>query len=119
MADTPEGKVKSTLRKLLAEYDGMYAYWPVPSGFGKRTIDVLGCYRGRFFAVEAKAEGKKPTLLQVGTINEIDYAMGMTFTIIGVASPVFGELRAWLDRTTKEIPHDPHLTPDPVQRRPI
>ena len=27
-------------------------------------MDFLGCYRGRFFAIETKAPGKKPTLRQ-------------------------------------------------------
>jgi hypothetical protein len=119
MATTPEGKVKQIIRDLLAEYDGMYAYWPVPSGFGKRTIDVLGCYRGLFFAIEAKRDGKQPTLLQVGTINDIEKAMGKTFVIAGEGSPVLGELRAWLDKATRDIYNDPHLTRDPVARRPI
>ena len=56
MASTPEGRVKDAIRDVLAEYgEEMWTYWPVPSGYGRKTIDVLGCYRGSFFGIEAKA----------------------------------------------------------------
>ena len=119
MATTPEGRVKSRLRELFAQYDGMYSYWPVPSGFGKTTLDVLGCYRGKFFSVETKAEGKKPTLRQTEEIKHIEYAMGKAFVMSGEASPVFDELREWLDLLTTTVPHDPHISPDQVNRRPL
>lgn len=116
---TPEGKVKDKLRKLLAKFDGMYTYWPVPSGYGKTSLDVLGCYRGRFFIVETKAPGKKPTLRQTTEMQNAERAMGKCFAIAGVDSPVFDELKAWLDDLTRTVPNDPHLTPDTVNRSPI
>src|SRR6187455_904676 len=119
MAPTPEGKVKGQVRSLLAEYQGIYTYWPVPSGYGKTNLDVLGCYRGRFFLIETKAAGKKPTLRQVEEIQAVDAAMGRTFVITGLNDPVLGELRAWLDQLTKDIPYAPTITPDPVNRRVI
>jgi hypothetical protein len=119
MAATPEGKVKAKLRSILNGYAGMYSYWPVPTGFGPTTLDVLGCYRGRFFAIETKAEGKKPTLRQVGELQRIERAMGEAFIISGVNSPVFGVLIEWLDDLTRTIPDAPHITPDKVNRRAI
>ena len=116
---TPEGYTKKRLRKILAQYDGMYTYWPVPSGFGRTTVDVLGCYRGRFFMVEAKAEEKKPTLKQTIELNNAEAAMGKTFVMAGPQDPAFDDLVAWLDELTRTIPYDPHLTPDQVSRRPI
>lgn len=116
---TPEAHVKVKLRRILAKYDGMFTYWPVPTGFGSTTLDVLGCYRGRFFAVETKAAGKKPTLRQTGELQKIERAMGKTFVIIGTDSPVFEELEVWLNFLTRTIRDDPHLTPDPVARRAI
>lgn len=114
---TPEGKVKAKVRELLRGYTGMFSYWPVPMGFGRTTVDVLGCYRGRFFAIETKAEGKKPTLNQSIEIGLVELAMGKVFVISGPQSAGFDELRAWLDHLTETIVDDPHLTPDPVNRR--
>jgi hypothetical protein len=119
MTTTPEGKVKLKVRILLAEYEGMYSYWPVPSGYGKTSLDVLGCYRGRFFSIETKAPGKKPTLRQTMEIRDIEAAMGRSFVIAGEDSPVLRELEAWLDLLTETVKHDPHFTSDKVNRRAV
>ena len=116
---TPEGRVKAKVRKLLLEYKGIYVFMPVPGGFGQTTLDFLGCYRGRFFCIETKAEGKKPTLRQVTMLRDIGRAMGQTFVIAGVDSPVIEELREWLDQLTETIDDHTYLTPDPVRRRTI
>jgi len=116
---TPEGRVKAKVRELLRQYDGMYLYMPVPTGFGQTTLDFLGCYRGRFFSIETKAEGKQPTLRQMTLLQDIDRAMGRTFIISGVNSPVIDQLREWLNQLTETIDDHPYLTPDPVHRRPI
>jgi hypothetical protein len=117
MGTTPEGAVKRKLRKLLADYPDVYTYWPVPTGFGKTTLDVLGCYRGRFFEVETKAPGKKPTLRQQVELETIARAMGKTFVITGTDSPVFEELRQWMDDLKHTVPYDPHIPPDETNRR--
>jgi len=116
---TPEARVKSTLRKLLEDYDGLYTYWPVPFGYGRTTLDVLGCYRGRFFTVETKAAGKKPTLRQMGELENIALAMGKTFIISGADSPVLDDLRCWLDDLTLTVPYAANIPRDPTNRRPI
>jgi len=97
----------------------MYTYWPVPSGFGRTTIDVIGCYRGRFFGVEVKGEGKKPTLRQTQELTSMAKAMGKTFVVIGPSDPVLDDLKQWLDELTETIPNDPDLPPDTVRRRRI
>jgi hypothetical protein len=119
MATTPESKVKAKLRKLLGNYPDVYTYWPVPTGFGKTTLDVLGCYRGRFFEVETKAPGKKPTLRQQVELESIGRAMGKTFVITGTDSPVFDELRQWLDELTATVDYEPVIPTDQTKRRPI
>lgn len=116
---TPEGRTKARLRRILDEYVGIYTYWPVPTGYGNTTLDVLGCYRGRFFSVETKAEGKKPTLRQTVEIRNIELAMGRAFVIAGVDSPVFDDLRQWLAEQTEATPYDPNLTQDTVSRHPV
>ena len=112
---TPEGRIKSSVRKLLARYQGMYSYWPVPGGFGRATIDVIGCYRGRFFGVEVKAPGNKPTLRQTRTLSEMQAAMGRTFVVDDDGE----ELKQWLDKLTEEIGDYPHIALDQVRRRAI
>jgi hypothetical protein len=116
---TPEARVKTKLRKLIQSYSGLYLYWPVPSGYGATSLDVLGCYRGRFFSVETKAEGKKPTLRQQKELEAIAGAMGKTFVITGTDSPVFDDLRCWLDDLTLTVRHVADIPPDTVARRPI
>lgn len=116
---TPESYTKKRLREILAQYDGMYSYWPVPSGFGRTTVDCLGCYRGRFFIVETKAEKKKPTLKQTIELQDAEAAMGKSFWMAGPKDPAFDDLIAWLNDLRKNVPNDPRVTPDAVNRRPI
>src|SRR5262245_62151963 len=107
---TPEAAVKRKLRKLLGKYGSeMYVFWPVPSGYGSTTLDALGCYRGRFFAVETKREGNKPTLRQQQALTDIEYAGGRSFVVIGENSPELGELESFLNALQEAVPHDPHI----------
>lgn len=116
---TPEGRAKKTVREILARYPSMYTYWPVPSGFGRTNIDVIGCYRGRFFGIEVKADDKKPTLKQTEELKYMAQAMGKTFVIAGSSDPAIDALIRWLDQLTETIADDPHIPPDTVRRRPI
>lgn len=86
---TPEARVKNKLRSLLTDSDRwgyIYHYWPVPGGYGATTLDVIGCYRGLFFAVEVKKPGGRPTLRQQGVIEDIGLAGGRAFVVDGEAS---------------------------------
>lgn len=109
--------MKDVIRDVLAEFPQVWTYWPVPTGYGRRTIDCLGCYRGRFFGIEAKAPSKKPTLNQTEELQDIDAAMGKTFVIDRTDSSVIGDLRAWLTELTETVPYDPHISRDRVRRR--
>jgi hypothetical protein len=116
---TPEGKTKVKVKALLSRYPGLYTYWPVPSGFGRTTLDCIGCYRGRFFAIEAKAEGKKPTLRQTQELTRMADAMGKTFVIAGPNSPEMEKLRNWLDELESTIDDRPYFTSDQTRRRTV
>ena len=73
---TKERDVKNALRKYLSEIRA-YQYWPVPTGYGATTIDVLICYQGRFYGVETKRPGvKKPTARQHSVLDHIATAGG-------------------------------------------
>lgn len=75
---TPEGRVKAKLKKILG---GAYQFWPVQTGYGAATVDVLACIVGRFWGIECKAPGKKPTPRQLTTMKQIRAAGGRTFWV--------------------------------------
>lgn len=73
---TPESKVKDKIKVLLKKYNVWY-YMPVSMGMGQHGIpDFICCINGKFLAIEAKAEGKVPTALQVMQMGKIKVAGG-------------------------------------------
>lgn len=94
MASTPEGKVKRTVSSLLRATPDLYYFMPVPSGYGESSLDYLGCYRGKFFAIETKAPGKKPTDRQNMMIARMKAAGAAVFVIDGDTT----ELKEWLQK---------------------
>lgn len=71
MADTPEVKVKKRVVTQLKEL-GAYYFYPVTGGYGGSGVpDIVGCYKGKFFAIECKAGKNKPTALQQKNIDSI------------------------------------------------
>lgn len=122
MANTPEGKVKKIVRQILdARGSELYQFWPVPGGFGDTTLDVLCTFRGRSFAIETKAPGKKPTLKQAQTIEKMEAAMTKVFVIStdDVSDPQIWNMIAWLVNIEQTVPYDPHISPDQVRRATI
>ena len=78
---TPEGKVKQRVKLLLETY-GVYYAMPMGTGFGNSGVpDFLACYNGRFYAIECKANGKKPTALQNKHLADIRKAGGISLVI--------------------------------------
>jgi len=76
MAQTPEAKVKAAVRKQLVEL-GAYYFSPVTGGYGGSGVpDIVGCYKGKFFAIECKAGRGKTTALQDKNIAMIHAAGG-------------------------------------------
>lgn len=93
MATTPEGKVKAAVKKLLDSY-GAYYFMPATGGFGKSGVpDIVGCYKGEFFAVECKAGNNKPTALQEKQMEKIRAADG---TALVINEDNLEELELWL-----------------------
>lgn len=89
---TPEGKVKDAVKKLLKKH-GAYWHMPVQTGYGAPALDFHVCHRGRYAAVETKAAGKKLTQRQVFISEEVTKAGGKVFKVIGMD---LHELEAWL-----------------------
>jgi hypothetical protein len=90
---TPEGKVKLRVKELLARY-GCYAFWPVQTGMGARTLDCLGCHNGRAFAIETKAPGKKMTEQQRAIADRMELSRCKVFEVSGPEG--LQELELWL-----------------------
>ena len=78
---TPEGKVKAKIKTTLQEMGAYYAM-PIGGGFGNAGApDFLVCYNGAFFGIECKANGNKPTALQLYHMTQIRKAGGRSFLI--------------------------------------
>lgn len=81
MAETPERRIKKLVSKTLTAL-GAYYFYPVTSGYGTSGVpDIVGCYRGRFFGIECKANGNKPTVLQQINLDKIAAAGGIALII--------------------------------------
>jgi hypothetical protein len=75
---TLEGKLKDQVKAFLKER-GAWFFMPVPTGYGTPTLDFIGCYKGRFVAIETKAPGKKPTPRQMATLQAMGKAGAVAF----------------------------------------
>ena len=96
MAQTPEGKVKYQIDKVLkACGPQLYSFKPVQAGYGAPALDYHCCYHGVAFFIEAKAPGKKPTKRQNMTMEKIGWAGGKIFIIDGAEG--VAELARWLE----------------------
>ncbi len=82
MAITKEKAVKNAVVKILKEYKDLYYFYPVMGGYGASGIpDIVGCYRGKFFAIECKAGKGKTTALQEKNIAQIREAGGRVMVV--------------------------------------
>jgi len=81
MASTPESKVKAKIKAILKAH-GVYYAMPIGTGYGNAGVpDFLCCIKGRFLAIEAKANGGKTTALQDKNLRDIGFAGGITFVL--------------------------------------
>lgn len=72
MAATPEAKVKAKVKKALDAF-GAYYFMPIGGPYSRAGVpDIVGSYRGKFFAIECKAGRGKPTALQEKEIAAIN-----------------------------------------------
>lgn len=78
---TPEAKVKKKVVDVLKK-NGAYYFFPATGGYGRSGVpDIVGCYRGVFFAIECKAGANKPTALQEAEMRKIREASGITLVV--------------------------------------
>jgi len=107
MSQTAEGRTKRLVKELLLSYDiqpaskagsfktaAGWVFMPVP--WGVRGIpDFIGHFHGRFFGIETKAPGKKPTGFQLLQIEALRCSGVEVFVVDGEAS--LNEVRIWLE----------------------
>lgn len=104
MGATPEGKVKAQIKKILAD-NGAWFHMPVPSGYGAPTLDFHCSIRGRFFMIEAKAPGQKPTAMQQATIDKaIEH--GIRVFVLDGDPGMMAVFKMWLIRQREATPID-------------
>ena len=78
---TPEAKVKKKVADQL-KFLGAYYFYPVTGGYGRSGVpDIVGCYRGNFFAFECKSGKNKPTALQSKNLRDINVAGGIACVV--------------------------------------
>lgn len=81
MAMTPEAKVKQKVGKQLKELEA-YFFYPATGGYGRSGVpDVVGCFHGKFFAIECKAGKNTTTALQDREIEKIKEANGAAWVV--------------------------------------
>lgn len=88
---SPESYEKADIKKFL-DMLNCWHFSPYMKGMGKNGVpDIVGCYKGRFFAIEVKREGGRPTPIQMRRIGEIKDASGYAF--VGTAAIVIHEFK--------------------------
>ena len=81
MAQTPEGKVKDAVKKILKSLN-IYYFMPATGGYGRSGVpDIVCCVKGLFVAIECKAGKNKPTALQERELRLIHEAGGYSLLI--------------------------------------
>jgi Holliday junction resolvase len=80
---TPERKVKKQVVETLKRMGSdVYYFFPVANGYGRSGIpDIIGCYRGMFFAIECKAGKNTTTALQDKELKDIKFAQGAAWVV--------------------------------------
>jgi hypothetical protein len=90
MSRTPEGDVKAGIKKFL-DRAGAYYHMSVQTGYGRRTVDFLVCWRGQFLAVEAKRAGGAARRYQDIILQQVRDSGGLAVCVDDV-----DELRVFL-----------------------
>ena len=82
MASTPEGLVKTKIKRILNDAGALH-FSPYMAGMGSAGVsDIIALYKGTFIAIEAKADAtKKPTELQKKFLFGVEVNGGLPLVI--------------------------------------
>jgi Holliday junction resolvase len=76
---------------------------PATHGYGTSGVpDIIGCYKGRMFAIECKAGNNRPTALQMKNLNAVAAAGGFAEVI---NEENIEDVRRMLERIDAERKH--------------
>ena len=105
---TPEAKVKARVRRILNDF-GAYYTMPVTGGYGNSGVpDFIICIAGLFYAIETKANGGKPTALQLKNHDDIRKAGGIAIVVDETnVENLRKELISYVESQGKQIRGDP------------
>lgn len=94
MGDTPETKLKKEAKKLLDKLGPDCWYFKVLGSPGQKAgvPDLVGCYKGKFFAPELKVAPNKPSDKQLHEIRKITAAGGASAVIWSI-----DEFKEWME----------------------
>lgn len=101
----PEGKVKVKIRKWVKDnMPGAWHYAPPGGMFGRNGVpDDIWLWRGKFFAIEAKADDTRgPSDLQRHELNSIKRAGGISCVMYGFEEGKLAKIRQMILTSTKE-----------------
>jgi len=85
-----EGEITRAIRAMLKRLGIFhFKYWGGPMS-APGIADILGCHKGRFFAIEVKANNRKPTDSQSKFLRNIREAGGIAFVARSVEDVVKG-----------------------------
>jgi hypothetical protein len=78
---TPESKIKKKVKDHLNRI-GAYYTMPMTGGYGNSGVpDFVICCRGKFYGIECKAGGNKPTALQELNLKRIRESGGIAVVV--------------------------------------
>jgi len=97
MANTPEGKIKRKVTKMLKEL-GIWYFMPQAGPYGRAGVpDYICCVKGELVGIECKADHTRlPTKLQLQCMNQIEKSGGKCFVVYDDKS--LGVVRTYVSR---------------------
>lgn len=80
-----ERDIQKEILKILKEYGGWWLNFHGGDPYMPRGIpDIIGCYKGRFVALEVKRPGEKPRAIQRKTLKTLEAAGARTAVVYSV-----------------------------------
>ena len=101
MASTPEGLVKTKIKRILNDAGALH-FSPYMAGMGVAGVsDIIALYNGTFIAIEAKADAtKKPTELQKKFLGQVESNGGIALVVHKDNIPELKKFLEYIDANT-------------------
>lgn len=73
-----ESQLRDKVKRYLKTITGLW-FWKVSDRYTSGIPDIVGCYKGLFFAIELKIKGNSVTKIQQYTIDKVKKCEGNAF----------------------------------------